>query len=258
MLSSPCQPAFPPEHFVAPTPYAELHCHTNFSFLDGASAPDDLVERAVELGLSGLAVTDHNGLYGAVRFVSAAEAAGLHPVVGLEIELLDPAVADPAGIVIPARRPRRRRPALGDPGQSLGGPGETPPLDPVEGRPARPRPTRARLPGHRSPVKEDLRGIGERVRGPHLVLLARSQVGWRSLCRLISHANMAGTKGMPRFSQALLAEHTEGLVALSGCRDGELVRRLRTGDLAGARAVAEHYATLFGRGDGPATSGFFV
>ena len=62
---------------------------------------------------------------------------------------------------------------------------------------------------------------------------------------------MAGTKGVPRFSQALLAEHTEGLVALSGCRDGELIRRLRVGDRAGARAVAERYATLFGRGDGP-------
>ena len=83
---------------MAPIPYAELHCHTNFSFLDGASAPDDLVERAVELGLTGLAVTDHAGLYGAVRFVSAAEAAGLHPVIGLEIELLDPAVADPGPV----------------------------------------------------------------------------------------------------------------------------------------------------------------
>ena len=240
---------------MAQTPYAELHCHTNFSFLDGASAPDDLVERAVELGLTGLAVTDHDGLYGAVRFVSAAEAVGLHPVVGLEIELLDPVVADPAGIVVPPRRPRRRGHGAGDPGRP---PGETPPLDATEGRPARPRPTRARLPGHREPVKEDLRGIGERVRGPHLVLLARSQVGWRSLCRLVSRANMAGTKGVPRFSQALLAEHTEGLVALSGCRDGELARRLRTGDRAGARAVAERYATLFGRGDGPATSGFFI
>ena len=57
--------------------YAELHCHSNFSFLDGASPSDDLVERAVELGLSGLAVTDHDGLYGAVRFTTAAEAAGL-------------------------------------------------------------------------------------------------------------------------------------------------------------------------------------
>ena len=75
--------------------YAELHCHSNFSFLDGASPSDDLVERAVELGLSGLAVTDHDGLYGAVRFTAAAQAADLHPTVGTEIGLLDPAVADP-------------------------------------------------------------------------------------------------------------------------------------------------------------------
>ena len=52
---------------------------------------------------------------------------------------------------------------------------------------------------------------------------------------------------MPRFTQALLAEHTEGLVALSGCRDGEIARRLRAGDREGARAVAERYAALFGR-----------
>jgi len=238
---------------VAQTPYAELHCHTNFSFLDGASPAADLVERAVELGLTGLAVTDHAGLYGAVRFVSAAQAAGLHPVVGLEIELLDPAVPDPDGIVLAPRRPRRQGPRR--PRDTADGGLRS---DVTEGLPVRPRPTRTLLPGHRDPVKEDLRGIRERTRGPHLVLLARSQVGWRSLCRLVSRANMAGTKGMPRFSHSLLAEHTEGLVALSGCRDGELARRLRTGDLAGARATAERYATLFRRGDGPATSGFFI
>jgi DNA polymerase III alpha subunit len=251
ILASPLSTGFRPERPVAQIPYAELHCHTNFSFLDGASAPDDLVERAVELGLTGLAVTDHNGLYGAVRFSTAAEAAGLHPVIGVEIELLDPAVADPGGLVVARRRPRPR-------GGKRGGPGEPLPAEVIEGLPIRPRPTRARLPGHREPVKEDLRGVGERVRGPHLVLLARSQAGWRSLCRLVSRANMAGTKGVPRFSHELLAAHTEGLVALSGCRDGELVRRLRTGDLAGARAVADRYATLFGRGDSPATSGFFI
>src|SRR4030043_504139 len=88
--------------------YAELHCHTHFSFLDGASAPDELVERAVELGLSGLAVTDHQGLYGVVRFATAALEAGLHPVIGSEIELVDPVVPDPGRAVIPARRPVRR------------------------------------------------------------------------------------------------------------------------------------------------------
>ena len=219
---------------MAPTPYAELHSHTNFSFLDGASPADDLVARAVDLGLTGLAVTDHAGLYGAVRFVSAAEAVGLHPVIGLEIELRDPLVADPDGIVIPARRTRRRgarRPADGTGEPTL--PGIV-----TEGLPSRPRPDRARLPGHREPLKEDLRGIGDRVRGPHLVLLARSAIGWRSLCRLVSRANMAGTKGVPRFTQALLAEHAEGLVALTGCRDGELARRLRVGDREGARAAA--------------------
>ena len=128
----------------------------------------------------------------------------------------------------------------------------------VEGRPARPRPERARLPGHRDPVKEDCRGIGERARGPHLVLLARTPAGWRSLSRLISRANLAGTKAVPRFRHALLEAEHEGVVALSGCRDGEIARRLRVGDRAGREAAAERYARIFGRGDGPATSGFFI
>ncbi len=231
-------------------PYAELHAHTNFSFLDGAAAPDELVARAVELGLSGLAATDHNGLYGAVRFVGAAQEAGLHPVVGVEVELWDAAVPDPDGVVVVARRRRRPSRRSGDPTLGL-------PLA-HEGRPARPRPERARLPGHRDPVKEDFRGIGDRSRGPHLVLLARSAVGWRSLSRLLSHANLAGTKAVPRIRQALLAQHTEGIVALSGCRDGELARRLRVGDRVGARAVAGRYADLFGRGEDPASSSFFI
>ena len=61
--------------------YAELHCHTNFSFLDGASAPDELAERAIELGLAGLAVTDHQGLYGVVRSAGAFDEVGLRPVL---------------------------------------------------------------------------------------------------------------------------------------------------------------------------------
>ena len=225
--------------------YAELHCHTNFSFLDGASAPDELVGRAVELGLSGLAVTDHNGLYGVVRFSTATREAGLRPIVGIEIELMDAAAPDPAGVVVPPRRPHRHAPTVGAPLLA--------PL-PGEGLPARPRPTRARLPGHRDPVREDLRGVGEAQRGPHLVLLARNAAGYRSLCRLVSRANLAGTKSMPRFSHELLAENAEGLVALSGCRDGEIARRLRAGDRDGARAAAERYARIFAsrEGGGPA------
>jgi error-prone DNA polymerase len=230
---------------VALPPYAELHCHSHFSFLDGASAPDDLVARAVALGMAGLAITDHQGLYGAVRFAAAAEVAGLRPVIGVEIELVDAAVADPGGIVVPSRRAWR-------PGRRMPVPPEPPRV--VNGIPARPRPTRARLPGHREVRREDHRGIGEAQRGPHLVLLARDATGWRSLCRLVSRANLAGTKAVPRFTQALLAEHAEGLVALSGCRHGELARRLLASDREGARAVAERYAALFGGSGGAPSS----
>jgi error-prone DNA polymerase len=67
--------------------YAELHCHTNFSFLDGASHPEELAEEAARLGLSGLAITDHDGFYGIVRFAVAARAVGMPTVFGTELTL---------------------------------------------------------------------------------------------------------------------------------------------------------------------------
>lgn len=82
-------------------PYAELHAHSSFSFLDGASSPEELLEEAARLGLSGLALTDHDGLYGVVRLAEAAEAHGLTTVFGAELslDLTGPqqGVADPEG-----------------------------------------------------------------------------------------------------------------------------------------------------------------
>ena len=68
-------------------PYAELHCHSNFSFLDGASHPEELVEEAAHLGLESLALCDHNGFYGVVRFAEAARTVGLPTVFGAELTL---------------------------------------------------------------------------------------------------------------------------------------------------------------------------
>src|ERR1700689_3113734 len=67
--------------------YAELHCHSNFSFLDGASHPEELAIEAARLGLSALALCDHDGLYGVVRFAEAARAVGLPTVFGAELTL---------------------------------------------------------------------------------------------------------------------------------------------------------------------------
>ena len=65
---------------VAEAAYAELHCHSGFSFLDGASHPDELAERAVELGLHALALTDHDNLCGALVFAHVARSVGLQQV----------------------------------------------------------------------------------------------------------------------------------------------------------------------------------
>lgn len=79
-------------------PYAELHVHSNFSFLDGASSPETLVEEASRLQLGALALTDHDGLYGAVRMAEAAES---HPQLGtvfgaeLSLELSKPQNGEP-------------------------------------------------------------------------------------------------------------------------------------------------------------------
>ena len=67
--------------------YAELHCHSNFSFLDGASDPEELVKVASLLELSALAITDHNGLYAVPRFASAAKLCGLPVIYGAELTL---------------------------------------------------------------------------------------------------------------------------------------------------------------------------
>lgn len=70
--------------------YAELHAHSAFSFLDGASQPEEMAAEAGRLGLSAMALTDHDGLYGVVRFANAARAVGLPTIFGAELHLPAP------------------------------------------------------------------------------------------------------------------------------------------------------------------------
>ncbi len=94
------------------TPYAELHCHSSFSFLDGASDPEALVEESARLGHEALALTDHNGFYGVVRFAEAARAVGLPTVFGAELTVdkldISQAQPDPDGthLLVLARDPK--------------------------------------------------------------------------------------------------------------------------------------------------------
>jgi error-prone DNA polymerase len=108
------QPYQAPTKLVPPAfrvPYSELHSHSCFSFLDGASHPEELAEEAARLGLDALALTDHDGFYGVVRFAEAARAVGLPTVFGAELTVgatrIHNGLADPDGdhLVVLARSP---------------------------------------------------------------------------------------------------------------------------------------------------------
>ncbi len=80
----------------------------------------------------------------------------------------------------------------------------------------------------------------------HLVLLCRNETGYRNLCFMVSQAFIEGFYGKPRVDMELLRTHSDGLIALSACLAGEIPRRLRQGDYAGARAHAEEMRGIFG------------
>ncbi|WP_370973842.1 error-prone DNA polymerase [Amycolatopsis sp. cg9] len=166
-------------------PYAELHVHSDFSFLDGASSPEALVEEAVRLGLDAIMLTDHDGMYGAVRFATAARELGIDAGYGAELSL---------GLTA-------RQNGVPDP------------------------------------------------EGTHLLVLARGLEGYRRLCRVISHAQLAGgEKGRPVYDLAEVVDELAGHVqVLTGCRKGAVRQALAQGGPAAAADEMALLADRFGR-----------
>src|SRR6266542_5186856 len=170
--------------------YAELHCHSNASFLDGASPPEELVSEAVRLGLEALALTDRDGMYGVVRFAEAARALGLPTVFGAELTL---------GL------------------------------------------------GSASGAKRS-RGVVPDPSGEHLLVLARDPQGYARLCRAISTAQLAGSKGAPRGSLELLADlHSGHWLVLTGCRKGAVPNALVERGPTAAAYQLDRLIESFGR-----------
>jgi error-prone DNA polymerase len=175
-------------------PYAELHCHSNFSFLDGASHPEELVEEAARLGLDAIALTDHDGMYGVVRFAEAARDLGIRTVFGTELSF------------------------------GLSGPQN---------------------------------GIAD-PEGEHLLLLARKQEGYSSLCRAITQGQLHGydrdlpparraEKGRPVYDIEAVAKEVAGkCVVLTGCRKGAVRKALLSGGKEAAAEQLRRLVDLFG------------
>ncbi len=99
-------PYEPPERLIASEPqvaYAELHAHSSFSWLDGASSPEEMAEEATRLGVSALALTDHDGMYAAPRFAAAAEELGVATIFGAELSVDSPPARSSSERMVAAR-----------------------------------------------------------------------------------------------------------------------------------------------------------
>jgi error-prone DNA polymerase len=163
--------------------YAELHCHSAFSLLDGAALPEALVERAHALGYPALAITDHDELGGIVRFAQAAAAVELGGILGVELTV------DVSGAARDSTTPA-------------------------------------------SPLT-------------HLVLLAETREGYGNLSTLVTRARMDRPRGQPAVSFELLAQHTAGVFALTGCPRGWVPQLAREGRMRDARRALGLLTDMF-------------
>ncbi|GMQ92948.1 MAG: error-prone DNA polymerase [Acidimicrobiia bacterium] len=201
--------------------YAELHCHTNYSFLDGSSWAGELVARAEELGYEALGVTDHDGFRGAVQVHAHASAVGFPIVYGTEVgmphEESERTESSVAGVMAPSDS---KIPETG------------------EGDLTR-RGRIKQMHGSKST---------ERVSTDHLVLLAPDPAGYAAVGRFVTRGQFRGEKDAPKYSYRDLAEAATdgGLVALSGCWQGSVPRAAQQGDLPGALLRAGKLKQVFG------------
>ncbi|MBX7072516.1 MAG: DNA polymerase III subunit alpha [Pirellulales bacterium] len=170
--------------------FVHLHCHSHFSLLDGAARIGTLIDRAKELGMNALALTDHGNLHGALEFYTKAKDAGINPVLGYEAYI---------------------------------------------------------APGSRFNKSVDTNGEASY----HLTLLAKNRAGFKNLVKLASRGYLEGFYRKPRIDRELLADHSDGLICLSGCVSGEFSRAFLRGgnpdlNLDEAAKIAEWFHGVFG------------
>ena len=164
-------------------PFCHLHCHTEYSLLDGAIRIPKLLEKAKSCEMEAVAITDHGTLFGALDFYLQAKKAGIKPIIGCEVYVAPESIKD--------------------------------------------------------------KGNDEVKSGYHLVLLAENSTGFGNLVKLVSHAYLEGFYYKPRVDKELLQTYSEGLIALSGCMQGEVAMRAVKDGLEAAAAKAFEYSEIF-------------
>ena len=165
--------------------FVHLHCHTEYSTLDGAVRIGAAVKRAKEMGMPALAITDHGVMFGAVEFYQECEKKGIKPIIGCEV------------YVAPDSHLSRKAPS-------------------------------------------------QRESSFHLTLLAQNEAGYKNLVKLVSIAHLDGMYYKPRIDRELLAQHSAGIIGLSGCLKGEVPQALIADDWKRATDIAGAYRDILG------------
>ena len=204
--------------------YVELHARSAFSFLDGASLPEELIGVCAHLGQPAMALLDTDGVYGAPRFHLAAKKIGLKAHIGAEV------ACDPLHSVILSGAeskslPRARR---GDPYPH--------PVAQREGIPRFARNDKGNKKGNDKQNDKSFR----------LPLLVSSRAGYQNLCRLITKMKLRAKKGEGAVCAEELQEHAEGLICLTGGDEGPLAAALQQGGMEDARRQVDQLIGIFG------------
>ncbi|MEG0069093.1 DNA polymerase III subunit alpha [Cetobacterium sp.] len=140
--------------------FVHLHLHTEYSLLDGVGKIEEYVDRARQLNMSAIAITDHGNMFGAIEFYKSAISKGIKPIIGLEAYVSE-----------------------------FG-------MDQKEGR------------------------------NFHIVLLAKNENGYKNLLKIASEGFLKGFYYRPRIDKTFLKEHSDGIIALSACMQGEISRAI--------------------------------
>jgi len=165
--------------------FAHLHLHTEYSLLDGFARISKLFERAKELGMNSVAITDHGTMFGVVDFYKQAKKHGIKPIIGCEVYISPRNYVDKDSV-----------------------------LD---------------------------KGNG------HLVLLAKNEIGYKNLIKLVSEGFVNGFYYKPRIDYTILEQYSEGLIALSACLAGDIQKRLLNDRYTEAKELALKLENMFGK-----------
>ncbi|WP_370115806.1 DNA polymerase III subunit alpha [Streptacidiphilus sp. MAP12-33] len=188
--------------------FVHLHVHTEFSMLDGAAKNGKMFAEVERQGMPAIAMSDHGNMFGAYEFFQIAQKHPVKPIIGIE------------AYVAPGSRTHKKQTFWGQQGGRMAGGDAS-----GEGG-------------------KDVSGGG---RYTHMTMWAKNAGGLRNLFRLSSLASIEGYYMKPRMDREIISQHSEGIIATTGCPSGEVQTRLRLGQYEEAVAAASAYQDIFGK-----------